>query len=249
MSALALPKSSRLTMAVAVVTFAAALYRLMSQDGRELWLVPLAFLISGFLADLFTAVAHFCFDYVFSEEIPIMGPIALEFREHHECPTLDPEDYVVNLTKGAYCSLPLSLAAYAVSKSVDGRWTSFLAIATLLCMSLWAFFFHQIHSYTHMGSSLPPDEFKRRVRSIGLLPDQDAQMREFARLFETVRIPPAVRLLQRCRLILDPRTHNFHHLSFESDFSSVNGWSDPIIDLILRPLARRMKARSTCLRA
>lgn len=54
-------------------------------------------------------------------------------------------------------------------------------------------------------------------------------------------IPPVIRLLQRCHLILNPGMHNLHHLAFETDFCSVNGWSDPVINWILRPIARHYK--------
>jgi hypothetical protein len=110
-------------------------------------------------------------------------------------------------------------------------------------MSFWAFFFHQIHSYAHMGSALPPEEFNRRVAQIRQLPSEVQQMREFERLFETVPIHPFVRFLQKRRIILNPSVHNLHHVSFESDFSSVNGWADPVTNLLLRPIARRMKVR------
>lgn len=243
MSVLELPKSSKPTIAFALIALAIALYRVCAHDGANPWLGVAAFLLSGFIGDLFTGFAHFGFDYIFPEDMPILGPVAKEFREHHDCPTLDPTDYVVNFTKGAYCSLPLSLIVIALASPHHG-WISFLAIATLLGMSFWAFFFHQIHSYAHMGSSLSPDEFKQRVAMIGRLPTEAEQKREFARLFETVPIPPAVRFLQRCRLILNPATHNLHHIQFESDFSSVNGWSDPVSNLILRPISRRLKARA-----
>ena len=44
---------------------------------------------SGFLGDLFTGFAHFGFDYVFPDKMPILGPVAKEFRQHHDRPTLD----------------------------------------------------------------------------------------------------------------------------------------------------------------
>jgi hypothetical protein len=56
--------------------------------------------VSGFLADLLTGLMHFGFDYVFPDWMPIFGPIAKEFREHHEEPTLDPSAYVVNSPRG-----------------------------------------------------------------------------------------------------------------------------------------------------
>jgi hypothetical protein len=92
---------------------------------------------------------------------------------------------------------------------------------------VWAFFFHQFHSYAHMGSHLPPEDFNRRVREVALLSTKRKRPREFNQLYETMPIPPVIRLLQRCHLILNPGTHNLHHLAFETDFSSVNGWSDP----------------------
>jgi hypothetical protein len=244
MSTLELPKSSKTAVVVSIAAFAIACACVASHGGRNPWLVLVASFVSGFVGDLFTGFAHFGFDYVFPESMPILGPIAKEFREHHDCPTLDPKDYVVNFTKGGYASLPLSLAAVILAETLPVDRTSFLIVATLLGLSLWALFFHQIHSYAHMGSCLSPDEFKSRVTQISQLPTQAAQIQEFERLFETVPIPPVIRFLQRCRLILNPRKHNLHHISFETDFSSVNGWSDPFANLMLRPIARRMKARS-----
>jgi Lipid desaturase domain len=249
MSTLELPKSSKIVIVISIIAFAIACYCVALHGGRNPWLVLVAFFVSGFVGDLFTGFAHFGFDYVFPENMPILGPVAKEFREHHDCPTLDPKDYVVNFTKGGYPSLPLSLAAAICAATLPGDRTSFLIAATLLGLSLWALFFHQIHSYAHMGSCLSPDEFKARVTQISRLPTQAAQIQEFERLFETVPIPPAIRFLQRCRLILNPRKHNLHHISFETDFSSVNGWSDPFANLLLRPIARRLKARSQELQA
>jgi hypothetical protein len=244
MSTLELPKSSKTVVVVSIIALAIALYCVASHGGRDPWLALAAFFISGFFGDLFTGFAHFGFDYVFPDKMPILGPIAKEFREHHDYPTLDPKDYVVNFTKGGYASLPLSLAACILERNMPGDGVSFLILATLAGLSVWALFFHQIHSYAHMGSCLSPDEFKLRVASISRLPSQAAQIQEFERLFETVPIPPVIRFLQRYRLILNPRKHNLHHISFETDFSSVNGWSDPVANLLFRPIARRLKARS-----
>jgi hypothetical protein len=238
---LVLPKSSKITIVVSIIAFAAAFWSVATHGGRNPWVAVVAFAASGFLADLFTALAHFGFDYVFPENMPILGPIAKEFRDHHERPTLDPKDYVVNLTKGAYCSLPVAVVVLILSAVLPPDGISFFAIATLLGMSFWAFFFHQIHSYAHMGSCLSPDEFKSRAAQISRLPTKAMQIQEFAALFEKVPIPPIIRLLQRYRIILNPEVHNLHHVAFETDFSSVNGWADPVINFVLRPIARRFK--------
>ena len=244
MATLELPQSSKSTIALAGGAFIIALWCTISMENASVWLFVLALAISGFVGDLFTGLAHFGFDYVFPEKMPILGPIAKEFREHHDSPTLDPSDYVVNLTKGAYASLPLSIVTVVLIATSSGSWLSFLCTATFLGMSFWAFFFHQIHSYAHMGACVSPDDFKASVQRISRLPTLEEKRREFEKLFDAAPIPPVIRLLQKSRIILNPEMHNLHHISFESDFSSVNGWSDPLINWILGPLARRLKARS-----
>ena len=119
-------------------------------------------------------------------------------------------------------------------------WTSFIVISTLLGMSFWAFFFHEIHSFAHMGSYLSPEEFKLRVTQITHLPAQEELKQEFKK-----------GSLRRCTITVSAATkgnsqsgNNLHHIAFESDFSSVNGWSDPITNLIFRPLVRQIKASS-----
>lgn len=208
--------------------------------GFVLFLV--AFVVSAFLADLFTGVSHFCFDYVFPEETPLFGPIAREFRNHHDRPTLDPKNYVVNLTKGAYCSAPLSALAIWAAVSSSGSFGDFLA-AVLLGMSFWGFFFHQIHSYSHMGACLSADDYLLDIQRISAMREAEEQKAEFKKLFDEAPIPAPIRFLQRSRIILNPETHNLHHIRFESDFSSVNGWSDPVLNWFLGPIARRMKQR------
>jgi hypothetical protein len=213
--------------------------------GRALWLSLLAFFAGGFITDLISGLFHFSFDYVWPPRMPIMGPISVEFQEHHTEPALDPSAFVSNLTRGAYAALPFSLLAWAVAAAWPGTGAGFLGAATLMSASIWMLGFHQIHSYTHMGSSIPAEEFNRTVAEISRLTSKRRQEKEFVKLFDAVGIPPFVRLLQRCRLFLRPELHWRHHIYYESDFSSVNGWSDPLMNLLYRPLARRKKARQT----
>jgi hypothetical protein len=170
-----------------------------------------------------------------------MGPIAVEFREHHEDPTLDPSALLVNFTKGSYGAIPLLVITWIVARTAKDTPLSFLVCATLMAGSLWVTAFHQIHSYAHMGSLLPPEEFNRAVAEISRLPLRQ-QKRKMAELFDTVGIPWVIRRLQRARLFLRPEIHWRHHVLFEEDFSSVNGWSDPLMNLFYRPVARRKKA-------
>jgi hypothetical protein len=242
---LALPKRALPVVMLAVVSLFPALYLVSSNAEASIMLAVLAFFLSGFLADALTGIAHFSFDYVFPHSMPIVGPIAREFNEHHDEPTLDPSAYVENFTKGAYASLPVSLLVIALSLGWTDSVSSFFVEATLLAMAVWALFFHEIHAFAHMGSALPPEVFTARVSDINRMTTKAEKKLALRRLFETVPIPAAIRLLQRVGLLLEPGRHNLHHLEFENNFSSVNGWSDPLLNPILGPIARRYKARQT----
>lgn len=242
MSPLELPKTSKPLVIVAAIAFTVALCSVCTRDDADPLSSVISLLISAFFADMFTGLAHFGFDYMFPEKMPILGPIAREFRAHHEHPMLDPSNYPENLTKGSYCSLPLSLVVILLSNIMPSATGAFLLLATLLGMSFWAYFFHQIHSYAHMGSTLSANELNVCVGRIKKLTSKKQQIEEFSKLFDTIPIPAGIRLLQKCRIILSPQIHNLHHIQFETDFSSVNGWSDPLLNLVLGPIARRLKA-------
>jgi hypothetical protein len=66
-SPLALPKSSKTAIVLAVAAFVCALYAVGFHEARDPWLALGAIVISGFFADFFTAIAHFGFDYVFPD--------------------------------------------------------------------------------------------------------------------------------------------------------------------------------------
>lgn len=238
-----LPDASKATVVTCIAMQAFALYTVASHNNGSVWLLVIAFFISGFLTDLLSGFAHFSFDYIIPAEMPILGPFAVKFRAHHEAPTLDPSAVLTNLTMGAYAALPfVTLAWMIIGLSADTP-ASFLTAAILIETSVWMLAFHQIHSYAHMGCHLSPEQFNQAVAEISQLPTKRQQKEEFARLFRSVGIPRFVRILQRCRLFLKPEIHWIHHHSFESDFSSVNGWSDPLMNFLYRPLARRMKAK------
>jgi hypothetical protein len=207
------------------------------------WMWPLIFVLSGFLADALTGLAHFGFDYVFPWDMPILGPISREFNEHHEAPALDPGNIVDNLTKGAYASLLASAIALSLAPVLPGSPAGDVAFGVAVALSGWTLLFHQMHSYAHMGSVLPSEVFRARVADIAQMPDLGARKRALRALFREVPIPPGLRFLQTVGLTLNPERHNLHHIDFESDFSSVNGWSDPVLNPVLGPLARWCKAR------
>ena len=45
--------------------------------------------------------------------------------------------------------------------------------------------------------------------------------------------PRLVRWGQRCGLLLSPRRHAGHHVAFDRDFGSVNGWSHLMVNAVL----------------
>jgi Lipid desaturase domain len=208
---------------------------------------PLAFLaallLSALLADAITALAHFSFDYIFPYDFPIFGPIAKGFNEHHEEPSLDPKDAVENFTLGGYGSCAVSLLSLGVILFGDHGPVSSFVLLLLLFLAIWGLLFHHLHSYAHMGSLLDPRRFTSEVERIAGLDDKRQQKAALRALFATVPTPRFIKLLQRLRLTLEPGRHNLHHIHFESDFSSVNGWSDPLLNPILRPAARYFKAK------
>lgn len=237
----ALPAASKVVVVIGFVALVAASLPIVTHENMQLWLLLLAFTMSAYLSDLITGIAHFCFDYVFPYGVPILGPISKEFTEHHDEPSLDPSDYVANLTKGAYASIPLSLAVIGLHQLTEPTNFSFVIETVIFGMSFLALFFHQIHSYAHMGKHVAPEAFKARVEEIKKLPTKQQQIDEFRKVFDVAPIPRPIRLLQRCGLLLRPEKHNVHHIHFESDFSSVNGWSDPLLNLVAGPLARYYK--------
>jgi hypothetical protein len=243
MSVLTLPKSSKSVVVACFAVQSVALYGVANHDHRSLWLSVAAFFVGGFLTDLITGLFHFSFDYVWPPRTPIMGPLSVEFQHHHVEPAIDRSAVVSNLTRGAYGALPIAILTWGIVQMSGDSAASFLAAAILMSASVWMLGFHQIHSYAHVGSHLSPEEFNRAVVEINQLPSRQQQHEEFARVFEPVGIPKFVRLLQRCRLFLRPDVHWRHHISQESDFSSLNGWSDPLMNLLYRPVAIRKKAR------
>lgn len=243
MSVLELPQSSRITVAAAIAALMVGGAVIAASPHSNAPTLVTIFFLSGFFADLLTACFHFGFDYIFPYSMPILGPISREFRAHHSYPTLDPSNALVNLTKGAYASLPLAVLGIGILATFGSGLGGFLVGGTIVGMSIWALFFHQIHAYAHMGSHLDADDFNARVAEIAKMDDLRLQKRAFDELFDTVPIPPVIRLLQRMRILLNPSVHNLHHVRFESDFSSVNGWSDPLTNPLFGTIARRIKRR------
>jgi hypothetical protein len=243
MAVLTLPDQSRLAVFGCIGVQAVAVHAVATHDQRSVWLAFVALFVGGFVTDLISGLAHFGFDYVWPPWMPILGPIAVEFREHHETPTLDPSALLTNFTKAAYGTIPIAVATCIVTWMSGDSTAWFFVDCTLLATSVWMFGFHQIHSYAHMGSRLSPEAFNRAVVEISNMPDKRAQKAEFAKLFDGAGIPPLVRRLQRLGLFLRPEVHWQHHQSFDSDFSSVNGWSDPFTNWLYGPIARRQKVR------
>lgn len=243
MKVLALPEKSNTIVIACLVIQALAIYCVITDANRRLWILVTAFIFSGFLTDLVSGLAHLSFDYIWPPATPILGPIAIEFRQHHEGPTLDPSNLMANLSRGAYVALPVALLGLIVSELWTRTILSFFAVTSLVAASAWIIGFHQIHSYAHMGQRIHPDEFNLAVAKAALLP-AGRQKAELARLFETAGIPWLVRFLQRSRIFIRPEIHWQHHISFERDFSSINGWSDSMMNPLYqrRVLSCRRKA-------
>jgi hypothetical protein len=242
MKVLALPHASVAVVLACFAVQAWAIYVTGTHPGFNLLALVAAFFVGGFVTDLISGLAHFGFDYVWPANMPILGPISVDFRGHHERPGLDPSAVTVNLTKGGYGAAPVALMTAGASYYVDSSTLAFFALASGTWTSIWMLGFHQIHAYAHMGKTIPAEQFNHAVERIVQLQSKQAQKEAFAALFAAVGIPKTVRLLQRSRLFLRPEIHWRHHHTFETDFSSVNGWSDPLMNLLYKPIAKRLKA-------
>ena len=242
-----LPPSCAPLIVVALLAKSLAVYLVVTSEYASFVLVVVAFFVSGFLADLITAFAHFALDYVVtSYKIPVIGPMAREFQKHHENPVQYPtnSNYSVNFTKGAYGNLPVLIPVIVIAwNGIEGV-LSFFILTTLVGASVWAFFVNQIHAYTHIGADCFSEELQQQMERIKDLASETEQRKKYETLFETVPIPWAIRTLQNLRLILSPSAHNVHHITFEKNFAIINGWSNPVANLILQPLARQFKAKA-----
>ena len=243
MSVPALPARSVPVIVAALIAIGGTIADLLVRGNVALLGFVAALVISAFLADAITALAHFSFDYIFPYDFPIFGPIAEGFNEHHDEPSLDPKDEVENFTLGAYGSCAISVVSLAFILFGDHGPISSFVILLLLFLAIWGLLFHHLHSYAHMGSMLDARLFNSEIRLIATIEDNREQKAALRALFDTVPIPRFIKVLQRLRLTLEPGRHNLHHIHFESDFSSVNGWSDPFLNPVLGPAARYFKAR------
>lgn len=243
MSVPALPGRSVPVVVAAVLAICGTAVDLMLRGQLTLLGFVTALLLSALLADAITALAHFSFDYIFPYDFPIFGPIAQGFNEHHDAPSLDPKDAIENFTLGGYGSCAVSFVSLGVILFGDHGPLSSFVLAELLFLAIWGLLFHHLHSFAHMGSRLDPLVFNREIERIAGFESKREQKAALRALFETVPTPRFIRLLQRLRLTLEPGRHNLHHIHFESDFSSVNGWSDPLLNPVLRPAARYFKAK------
>ncbi|MEA3029936.1 MAG: hypothetical protein QOG13_1261 [Sphingomonadales bacterium] len=243
MSVPTLPGRSVPVIVAALIAIGGTAADLLTRGHVSLFGLVAALVISGLLADAITACAHFSFDYIFPYNFPVFGPIAQGFNEHHDEPSLDPKDKIENFTLGAYGSCAISIVSSGFILFSDHGPMSSFVITLLLFLAIWGLLFHHLHSYAHMGSALDPHRFTREIERISILESKRERKAALRALFDTVPIPRFIRILQRLRLTLEPGRHNLHHIHFESDFSSVNGWSDPLLNPILGPAARHFKAK------
>ncbi|MEO5938784.1 MAG: hypothetical protein ABIQ43_07210 [Sphingomonas sp.] len=108
----ALPARNVPVVIVALIAIGVTAADLAVRGHISVWGIAGPLLVSGLLADAITALAHFSFDYIFPYDFPIFGPIAKGFNEHHDAPSLDPEDWVENLTLGSYGSCAVSAISF-----------------------------------------------------------------------------------------------------------------------------------------
>jgi hypothetical protein len=152
MSVATLPSRSVPAIALATAAICGTAAHLLAYGETTAFSLVAALVLSGFLADAITALAHFSFDYIFPYNFPVFGPIARGFNEHHDEPTLDPKDWVENLTLGAYGSCAVSILSAGVILVGDRGAASSFVLTLLLFLAIWGLLFHHLHRRSSSGS-------------------------------------------------------------------------------------------------
>jgi len=236
-----MPKSILLS-ALAIVSamlVTAAVFTAFKHAGDSLGVAILALALGTYCSDALSAVVHFCFDYVIPDRFPILGGVAKSFRDHHDNPILDPGTRPENYAIGATSAAPLAVLSLTSEYFSQGGQSSHLASMCLAVMAVWGMFFHQIHAYAHMGSSVDVAHYGARIDQIVLQHSSRDRRRMLNEMFDGMPIPSFVRALQRLGILLDPVRHVSHHREIDCNFSSVNGWSDALLNPLMRQLVRR----------
>ena len=71
------------------------------------------------------------------------------------------------------------------------------------------------------------------VLSVTLMAGATVATNQFHKWAHAAAPPPTARLLQRARLILDPRHHQRHHAEpFDANYCIANGWLNPLLDRV-----------------
>lgn len=218
---------------IAVLLFAASLAIDLMWVARDpsWWLLPAA-LAGWYVADLASGVVHMWMDYRPCR--PDLGLKEIYFYEGSRV-----SDEYIALRDAAFARLgPIERLVYDFKnhhprpdalgrrdmRTQVGSSLLFLSLPFTLSLDL-------------LGCFVPLPGWLMAMTMAALIGGTFAQY--FHGTLHRERNPWIVRAMRRTGLLLTPARHQLHHATLQRDFSTVNGWSNPLLNRLFAALRRR----------
>ncbi len=196
------------------------------------WRLPLAALVAWYLADFSSGLIHMTMDY-----IPCRSGVGLADIYFYEG-SRESEHYI-RLRDEVWSRISLfEKVAYDFKNhhprpAALGRrdivfliWSTvlFVSLPISLAFNLYAAIFH------------PPGWL---VIGFVVLVSGGTLSQWFHGSLHRERNPAFVPVLRRLGLLMTPAAHEVHHATLTRDFSVINGWSNPVLNIVFRLLIQR----------
>lgn len=195
------------------------------------WLAPVAMLVGWYLADFMSGLIHMYMDYI--PCTPGVGLAEIYFYEGSR----ESEDYI-RLRDQAWARIsPFEKVAYDFKNhhprpdALGRRDLVFQVKATVLFISL------PFSLALNLACLVwrPPGWL---VMGLVVFLVGGTLSQYFHGSLHRQRNPAIVTLFRRVGLLMTPTAHGLHHATLTQDFSVINGWSNPALNLIFRALMR-----------
>ena len=202
-----------------------------AMSALDLWLIPAA-LAGWFLADLMSGVVHMVMDYRLSPAG--VGLDRLYFYEGSR----ESDDYLT-MRRAAFAQLtPLQRITYDFKNhhprpDALGRRSMMTQVGATVAFTTLPFAIFANAALALLGWPAPV----ATLLASFLIGATFAQY--FHGTLHRVDNPRTVLVMRRLRLLMRPEDHHHHHDTLAQDFSTINGWSNPVLNAVFRLAHRR----------